>query len=85
MKLGAGIVGKFTLTLWYFGAQQQRPTVAEISFKCATVDGDMPGAAARRALALFIAMQTELGGWVNSDHSSKTALALPSVCGRQAD
>ncbi|MDX0985781.1 hypothetical protein GOL22_27145 [Sinorhizobium medicae] len=85
VKLGAGIVGKFTLTLWYFGAQQQRPTVAEISFKCATVDGDMPGAAARRALALFIAMQTELGGWVNSDHSSKTALALPSVCGRQAD
>jgi hypothetical protein len=80
VKLGAGIVGKFSLTLWYFGAQQPNPTVAEISFKCATLAGDMPGAAARRAGALFVAMQTDLGGWVNSDHSSKTALALPAGC-----
>ncbi|AUX78319.1 hypothetical protein [Sinorhizobium fredii] len=82
VKLGAGIVGKFSLTLWYFGSQQPGPTVAEISFKCATVDGNMPGAAARRALALFVAMQTDLGGWVNSEHSSKTALALPAACGK---
>ena len=80
VKLGAGVVGKFTLTLWYFGSQQPDPTVAEISFKCATIDGDMPGAAARRALTLFVAMQTRLGGWVNSEHSSKTALALPARC-----
>lgn len=81
VKLGGGTVGKFTLTLWYFGAQQPSPTVAEISFKCATIEGDMPGARARRALALFVAMQTDLGGWVNSEHSSKTALALPGGCG----
>ncbi|WP_244497529.1 hypothetical protein [Ensifer sp. Root142] len=82
VKLGAGIVGKFSLTLWYFGAQQPDPRVAEISFKCATLAGDMPGAAARRARALFVAMQTDLGGWVNSEHTSKTALALPGACGR---
>ena len=82
MKLGAGVVGKFTLTLWYFGAQQRKPTVAEISFKCATLAGDMPGAAARRALALFVAMQTDLGDWVNSECMSKTVLALPGAGGR---
>ncbi|MBB3979353.1 hypothetical protein GGQ64_004593 [Rhizobium azooxidifex] len=81
VRLGAGIVGKFALTLWYFGAERSAPTVAEISFKCATIEGDMPGKVARRALALFIAMQTDLGDWVNSKHSSKTALALPDICG----
>ncbi|MDI7865326.1 hypothetical protein MRS76_25875 [Rhizobiaceae bacterium n13] len=81
VKLGAGIVGKFALTLWYFGAERSTPNIAEISFKCATIDGDMPGKAARRALALFVAMQTDLSDWVNSEHSSKTALALPDACG----
>ncbi|NEI93923.1 hypothetical protein GR248_24295 [Rhizobium leguminosarum] len=82
VKLGDNIIGKFTLTLWHFGSVHPAPTVAEISFKCALVDGDMPGKAARRALALFVGMQTDLGNWINSEHSSKTALALPGRCGR---
>lgn len=82
VKLGAEIIGKFALTLWYFGAEHSTPTVAEISFKCATLAGNMPGKAARRALALFVGMQSELDGWVNSEHSSKTALALPDGCAR---
>ncbi|NKJ72722.1 hypothetical protein GFL38_10665 [Rhizobium leguminosarum bv. viciae] len=80
VKFGAGIIGKFALTLWYFGAERSTPDVAEISFKCATIDGDIHGNAARRALNLFVAMQTDLGDWVNSEHSSKTALALPDAC-----
>ncbi|MDW9793994.1 hypothetical protein GOB42_25020 [Sinorhizobium meliloti] len=82
VKLGAGIRGKFALTLWYFGSEISVPTVAEISFKCDIIGGDMPGGAARRALVLFLGMQSGLGTWVNSEHSSKTALALPGVCGR---
>ncbi|MHC2302861.1 hypothetical protein ACVJBD_007128 [Rhizobium mongolense] len=85
VKLGGDIVGKFALTLWYFGPTHSTPTVAEISFKCAITNGDMPGKAARRALALFVGMQTDLGNWVNSEHSSKTALALPGDCGRPVE
>jgi len=85
VKLGDNIIGKFTMTLWYFGSAHSAPTVAEISFKCALIDGDMPGRAARRALALFIDMQTDLGDWKNSEHSSKTALALPGGCGRPVE
>ncbi|MDW9722558.1 hypothetical protein GOB91_09525 [Sinorhizobium meliloti] len=80
VRLNTDIVGVFALTLWFFGPDRVAPTVAEISFKCATVGGDMPGKAARRALDLFIGMQ-ELGGWVNTEHSSKTLLALPKGCG----
>jgi hypothetical protein len=85
VRLGDNIIGKFTLTLWYFGSTHLAPAVAEISFKCALVDGDMPGTAARRALALFIDMQTDLGDWANSEHSSKTAVALPGACGRPTE
>lgn len=85
VKLGDDIVGKFSLTLWHFGPTHSAPTVAEISFKCAIVDGDMPGKAARRALALFVGMQTDLGNLVNSKHSSKTALALPGDCGKPVE
>ncbi len=82
MKLGDDIVGKFALTLWHFGPTHSAPAVAEISFKCAIVNGDMPSKAAKRALALFVGMQTDLGNWVNSEYSSQTALALPGDCGR---
>ncbi|CCE97867.1 hypothetical protein SFHH103_03375 [Sinorhizobium fredii HH103] len=85
VRLGAGVIGKFALTLWYVRSEFSAPTVAEISFKCDTIDGDMPGGAARRALALFLGMQIDLGGWVNSKHSSKTALALPGECGTSVE
>jgi len=85
VKLGDDIVGKFALTLWHFAPTHSAPTVAEISFKCAIVNGDMPGKTARRALALFVGMQADLGNWVNSEHSSKTALALPGNCGNPVE
>ena len=84
VRLNAEIVGEFALTLWFYASDHTRPAVAEISFKCTTVGGDMPGKAARRALDLFIGMQ-ELGGWVNTEHSSKTSLALPKGCGRSVE
>lgn len=80
VRLGEGVTGKFTLTFWYFGPVEGSPAVAELSFKCATIDGDMPGKAAQRALDLFIGLQADLGDYVNTDHSSKTAMALPQGC-----
>ena len=56
------------------------PAVAEVSFKCDTIDGEMPVKAAQRALDLFIGFQAKLGDYVNTDHSSKTAMVLPKVC-----
>ncbi|WP_370906552.1 hypothetical protein M728_005781 (plasmid) [Ensifer sp. WSM1721] len=84
VNLGAGIIGEFALTLWYFGSDHKPSTIAEISFKCATADGDMPGKSAQRAFDLFVAMQA-LGAWVNTEHSSKTSLALPKGCGRPVE
>ena len=82
VEFGGGITGEFALTLWYRGPQRQKshqkPYVSEISFRCSTDDdGLMRLPAARRAHLLFVAMQKELAGWVNTDNSSKTALALP--------
>ncbi|MEX2745608.1 hypothetical protein AB3480_30755 [Rhizobium mongolense] len=80
VRLGEGVTGRFTLTFWYFGPAEGSPTVAEMSFKCATIDGEMPGKAAHRALDLFVGLQADLGDYVNTDHSSKTAMALPQGC-----
>ncbi|MBZ9603111.1 hypothetical protein [Phyllobacterium chamaecytisi] len=80
VRLSENVTGDFTLTLWYFETTDFPPAVAEISFKCATIAGGMPGKAARRALDLFIGLQIDLGDYVNTDHASKTAMALPSGC-----
>ncbi|MGO7443602.1 hypothetical protein ACC668_02700 [Rhizobium ruizarguesonis] len=80
VRLGEGVTGRFTLTFWYFGPVEGSPAVAEMSFKCATIDGEIPGTAARRALDLFVGLQADLGDYVNTDHSSKTAMALPEGC-----
>lgn len=80
VKLSEHVIGDFTLTLWYFDTLEVPPAVAEISFKYATIDGEMPGKAARRALDLFIGLQIDLGDYVNTDHASKTAMALPKGC-----
>jgi hypothetical protein len=77
VALGSGISGEFALTFWYFGARRRIPDVSEISFRCGIDDGLMRLPAARRAHLLFVAMQKELAGWVNTEDSSKTALALP--------
>ncbi|MCM2474230.1 hypothetical protein HGO38_12170 [Rhizobium sp. CG5] len=80
VRLGEGITGAFTLTRWFFEASQTSGDIAEISFTCAINKGIMPGRAARRALALFVGLQTDLDGWVETRHSSKTSLALPGSC-----
>lgn len=82
VRFGDDVTGKFALTLWFF--DQTAPKVAEISFKCRTPGGGMPGKAARHAFRLFIGMQSQLGDWINADYSSKTALALPGNCGRSS-
>ncbi len=78
--LGANMIGRFTLSTWYFGERSGSPDIAEISFKCDLSGGNMPGKVARRALDLFIGMQADLGDYVNSAHSSKTEMALPKPC-----
>jgi hypothetical protein len=77
VDLGQSVKGSFALTLWYFLPERTTPKVAEISFRCALDGGQMPRAAAGRALSLFIGMQEALGGAVNLSETSKTALALP--------
>lgn len=80
VKLSENVIGDFTLTFWYFDTMEIPPAVAEISFKCATINGEMPGKAARRALDLFIGLQIDLREYVNTDHASKTAMSLPTGC-----
>ncbi|MFA1627610.1 hypothetical protein ACDY96_34270 [Rhizobium mongolense] len=84
VRIAKNILGEFTLTCWYFETAAGPPAVAEMSFKCDTIDGELPGKAARRALELFNALQTGLGDYVNTDHSSKTAMGLPKGCARIA-
>nr|WP_250814022.1 hypothetical protein [Neorhizobium tomejilense] len=71
--------GKFTLTLWYFQSEEET-TVVEFSFKCDTPNGEMSGKTAKRALGIFTKLQADLGDYLNSQHSSKTVLALPVGC-----
>lgn len=80
VRLGDNITGKFALTLWQFCDAELAPGIAEISFKCKTLDGLMPGNAARRAFDLFIGLQEDLAYGINLHHASKTVLALPARC-----
>jgi hypothetical protein len=67
VKLSENVIGDFTLTLWYFETVDIPPAVAEISFKCATINGETPGKAARRVLDLFIGLQIDLGDYSPSE------------------
>lgn len=80
VRLAENVAGRFSLTFWHIEPFAGPPAVAEVSFKCETIDGEMPVKAARRALDLFIGFQAELGDYVNTDHSSKTAMVLPKAC-----
>lgn len=83
-ELGQSVKAGFALTLWSLLPDRAGPAVAEISYRCELEDGEMPGMAARRARALFIGLQEELGGWLNLREASKTALAQPSQSGTSA-
>ena len=68
----AGVV----ISLWELSPAAAVPRVAEISYRCETIDGRMSGKAARAALALFLDLQRELD--VEVRYPSKTKLALPA-------
>jgi hypothetical protein len=59
-----------------------KPEIAELSFKYALSEGAEAGAAARRALALFKALQSDLKEWASPDRETKTSAALPAACHR---
>lgn len=86
VDLGDGVAAEFGLTLWYFSeggrppfaaaaSGGRPPDVAEISFDFDTRDGRVSSKVSRRAMRLFLAMQTRLPG--RKDATSKTKLALP--------
>ena len=72
LKLVKDLKMEFALTLWYEGAENlETPTLAEISYKYKTDGGETPSEAARRALALLIAMQDF--AWEKAAAPTKTA------------
>jgi hypothetical protein len=73
---------KFDLSLWYREGQfkTEPPALAEISYKYDVEEAEPAGLVARRALALFKAMQSKLDGWTSPDRETKTAAALPKDC-----
>jgi len=64
---------KFALTLWYKDVENQdRPALAEVSFKYDVRNGGVPDEVARRALALLLAMQDL--PWADPSAPTKTTL-----------
>jgi hypothetical protein len=67
------VKARFALTLWYKGPENQdRPALAEISFKYDAKNGEVRSEVARRALALLLAMQDL--PWADPSAPTKTAL-----------
>ncbi len=79
-SIGAGFDIEFALTVWIFPRAKAAGAV-EISYKCSLKDGTMKLEAAHRAFRLFIVLQERLGPLVETDETSKTALALPKRVG----
>lgn len=82
VDLGEKLEADFDLSLWYHAGKfkTEAPVLAELSFKYDAKDGDAAGEGARRALALFKALQLGLDGWTNPDRETKTSAALPPSC-----
>jgi len=73
--LRSGFVADAALTFWTFDPPLPVPRIAEVSFRVVLRKGRMSAGAARQAIRLFAAMQTDLPPELRSP--SKTALALP--------
>jgi hypothetical protein len=82
VDLGAKVDAEFDLSLWYKNGTlgTAKPKIAELSFKYTLSEGPEAGPAARRALALFKALQSPLGDWASPDRETKTSIALPAAC-----
>ncbi len=65
--------GECSLTLWYAEAEGEQPLVAEFSFKYEDDKEDYTAAMARRAYDAFIAIQEQLGDWIDAESMTKTA------------
>jgi hypothetical protein len=61
------------LTLWYGGKTDDDPLVAEFSFKYEDPEEGYTAKMARRAYDVFMAIQSQLDGWIDPKSMTKTA------------
>jgi hypothetical protein len=62
-----------SLTLWYTDEADEKPLIAEFSFKYVDDKEDYSGKAAHRAYLSYLAMQEQLKSWIDSQSMTKTA------------
>lgn len=62
-----------SLTLWYADEADEKPLVAEFSFKYEDAKEAYSGKAAHRAYLSYMAMQDKLKSWIDSKSMTKTA------------
>jgi len=67
------VFAECSLTLWYEQEQGEEPILAEFSFKYEDPKEDYTATMARRAYDAFMAMQDELGDWLDAESMTKTA------------
>lgn len=75
MQFDGDVAAKLVLSFWTLSPPAVTDRVAEMSFRCPTRGGRMPGKAALAALDLFLDLQRELD--VELRYASKTKVALP--------
>jgi hypothetical protein len=64
-----------SLTLWYADDEDYEPVVAEFSFKYEGDEADYSAKLAGRAYDAYLAMQGQLGDWLDPKPTTKTAFA----------
>lgn len=62
-----------SVTLWYADETGSKPIVAEFSFKYESDEEDISGKMSRRAYAAYLALQDQLGDWLDPKSNTKTA------------
>jgi hypothetical protein len=62
-----------SLTLWYPGKTDDNPVVAEFSFKYEDAEEGYSAKMSKRAYDIFMAIQSQLGDWINAKSMTKTA------------
>jgi hypothetical protein len=62
-----------SLTLWYPGKTDDKPIVAEFSFKYKDPKEGYTAKLTKRAYDAFMAIQSQLGDWINAKSMTKTA------------
>lgn len=62
-----------SLTVWYAGETDDNPAIAEFSFKYEDPAEDYSAKMSKRAYDIFMAIQSQLGDWINAKSMTKTA------------